>query len=82
MTKIEELIDSVYYLTDSEPLTDVHVSRIMKEYAEYYAKKCLDVAMNNVKFQFADMVIEGSSHKEIIDLDYEQTFNFKLPEHE
>lgn len=42
MTKIDELIDSIYNSKDRFDWVDIE--KIMKEYAEWYANKCLLVA--------------------------------------
>lgn len=82
MTKIENLI---------QEFVDPHVFKIngyealqfvMKEYAEWYAKKCLDTIAKNIHFEYADTDVEGYLHKEIVGLDYEKTFDLKLPRHE
>lgn len=59
-----------------------YIYSAMKEYAEHYAKKCLQMAIVNVRFQYGEVDVEGSTHKEIVDLDYKKTFCFKLPKHE
>ena len=85
MTKIEQIFIR-YNIHPSDlhldELIAVDIVEMMKEYAEYYAQKCLEVAAENVRFQYGDIDVEGSAHKEIVDLDYEKTFGFKLPEHE
>ena len=87
MSKIDELISSVSYVAfeefgENRVVSIEDASDIMKIYAEWYAKQCLNIAAENVRFQYGDIDVEGIVHKEIVDLDYEKTFCFKLPEHE
>lgn len=55
-----------------------HIYLAMKEYAEWYAKQCLSIAAENVKFQYGDIDVEGLAHKEIVDLDYEKNLLFQI----
>lgn len=41
MTKIEELIESIRQTGESQDFYEYAIERIMKEYAEWYALKCL-----------------------------------------
>ncbi len=50
MSKIDELLDSIWFY---DPFSDqtyhtCDIERIMKEYAEYYAKKCLKIADSHI----------------------------------
>lgn len=82
MTKIEELIDSLGNQYDWD---DIQVSQIMREYAEFYAKKCLEIAAENAtgtpKYDFSNpytsTLIEDS-----VNIDENSILNIKLPEHE
>lgn len=100
MTKIDELIESI---TKCEEFTmgydDVcwpdDVKRIMKEYAEYYAKKCLEIAAKNAKLSVGDwahpkgypylMVNQNPNRLEGEDYYFtkqESIIDIKLPDHE
>lgn len=79
MSKIDELIDSIRQSTGGYyPATefyDYSIERIMKEYAEWYAHKCLE------KFEKdSDPVYDMQGDF----LGYSTPYleNFKLPEHE
>lgn len=85
MNKIDELIEKIRQRPsgwDTVEFFEHDIETIMIEYAEWYAKKCLQMAAANVKFQYGYVDVEGSTHREIVDLDYEKTFCFKLPEHD
>jgi hypothetical protein len=71
MSKITELIDSCLFL---QYRTDIEqVDRIMKEYAEWYANKCLDVAAKEAE------IIEIGTTSFILT---NSITDIKLPEHE
>lgn len=71
MNKIEELIDSIW---DFDGYSTPDIRRIMKEYAEIYAEKCLQFAYNTH--------FDGSSPDDYWFVDEEQFFNITLPPHE
>jgi hypothetical protein len=87
MTKIDELIESIitceqFTMGYNDVCWPDDVKRIMQEYAEHYAKKCLEIAAENVKFEFGEVDVEGYSYKEIVGIDYESLLNIEMPEHE
>lgn len=77
MTKIEEILN--YYIPPTCQV-DSHL-KMMKEYAEWYAKKCLEIAAHNVEvgkqgafgtyWNRGDLVVNKQSITDI-----------QLPEHE
>ena len=72
MTKIEEILNKYRDITrwpEYPEITEDEYIRAMKEYAEWYVNECLKIAAKNVKFEYGYMDVEGSSHKEIVDLD-------------
>lgn len=92
MTKVDELIDSIYNKEERFDYTDIE--KIMKEYAEYYAKQCLAIAAEKALFS-----VSNSQNKKIwlygnrmsvpivnrideIHIFKESITNIKLPEHD
>lgn len=73
MTKIEELVEksSIFLEYENDKFS---IYKIMEEYAEYYAKKCLEIA--NSQFE-PDMSSTGTGW--VGDL---LPTDIKLPEHE
>ena len=80
MSKIEELIESIRNKNtgyDTQDFLDYSIERIMQEYAEYYAKKCLEIASNEARPKpeyFEGEIWYGVDSKTIT--------NIKLPDHE
>ena len=52
----------------------------LKEYAEFYAKKCLEIAANETEMKYEKLDYHPSAWKEVIDKD--SILNIKLPEHD
>lgn len=89
MSKIKKLISTVWNKTDSnEHIYDIYVSEIedlMKSYAEYYAKKCLEIAADNAtgtpiydySNPYTAILLEDK-----VNIDVDSILNIKLPEHE
>lgn len=73
MTKVEELLDSIWRNEEERYQYD-DIQHIMQEYAEYYAKKCLEIAVNEVDC--------GNVEDFQYDIARESILNIKLPEHE
>jgi len=78
MTKLEEIIAKYNYDNDSF----LSIESMMRDYAEFYAKRCLEIAAEQVKFEYGEFDVEGFTHKEIVGIDYGSILNIKLPEHE
>lgn len=81
MTKIEELIKSItvpvfHATSEHEMLYPIQVEMIMKEYAEFYAQKCLEIAVEKV--QVNHLSDESLNCKLIV----KAIDRMKLPEHE
>lgn len=77
MTKIEEILQENVHVPKhgSDPeWTEDNVRIAMKEYAEYYAKKCLEITALNVDC--------GNIEDWQYDIVRESILNIKLPEHE
>lgn len=78
MTKIEEILN--YYIPPTCQV-DSHL-KMMKEYAEWYAKKCLEIAADNAE------IYEEGYYNRNDDPDYRWAVNkesitdIQLPEHE
>ena len=86
MTKIEEIIERNRNKTDhyaDQEFSDfgnISVESAMKEYAEYYAKKVLEIVTVKVRMKW-EYVGDGSDDgMQIIDKD--PILNIKLPEHD
>lgn len=78
MTKIEEILN--YYIPPTCQV-DSHL-KMMKEYAEYYAKKCLEIAAENAETEvqwFYNRQDDEESHAVV---NKESITNIQLPEHE
>lgn len=78
MIKIDNLIDSILgednlYFPEQH-FSSENIKKIMKEYAEYYAKKCLEIAINEINCGNAEDFQYDIARKSIL--------NIKLPEHE
>lgn len=77
MSKIKELISTVWTKTDSDSrVYDIYVSDIedvMKAYAEYYAQKCINAIASNY-------VTVNCPTWEIVDR--KTILEFELPDHE
>ena len=91
MSKIEEILN--YYVPPACQV-DSHLA-MMKEYAEYYAKKCLEIAAENAKLSLGNwvhpkgypclMVNQNPNRMEGEDYFYvnqKSITNIQLPEHE
>jgi len=84
MSKIEELISQKFFPDQLENLGYVEkiITDLMKEYAEIYAKRCLEIASENVE------MFEEGFYNRIDDLEYKWSIdkgsilNIDLPEHE
>lgn len=88
MTKIEELIDKHSYKSSGQiGLIDLKV--LCKEYAEWYAKKCLKIAADKAMVirtfyssdppQIWDVTFEESSY---VHVHKDSILNIQLPEHD
>ncbi len=75
MTKIKEIYQKFNFNCD-----EVFFEQAMKEYAEQYAQTHQDNILNSLQFIYGDVDVEGTSHSEIVDLDYESVPN--LPDHD
>ncbi len=70
--KIEELLSPILVL---QYKSDIElVENAMKEYAEYYAKKCLEIAADKAECECGGYI--GS------EIEPSSILNIKLPEHE
>lgn len=78
MNKIDELIDSIY--NPKEKFDWIDIERIMKEYAEYYSKRVLEIAAKNAKWSCFPTKDDPTAFEEIVDKD--SILNIQLPEHE
>jgi hypothetical protein len=85
MSKIEKLIKKIKTKSldyGIDVFDEYQIEQIMQEYAEYYAKKCLEIAAENV-----ELFQEGYYNRND-DLDYkwsvdrESITKIQLPEHE
>lgn len=82
MTKLEEILEKNRLKTDHyadqefEAYGIVSIESAMKEYAEFYAKKCLEIAAKEANFMFTG---DGPEDYEI---DKDSILNIKLPEHD
>lgn len=72
MTKITELIDSIPC-----PFWTEDIERIMIEYAEIYAKECLEKAAENAKCVYVHDFIHGFA----ANVKKESILNITLPKH-
>ena len=80
MTKIEELMNSVIVdgpVYPEQYFSIENIEKIMKEYAEFYAKKCLEIAVENA-FYVPDRY--GTLSKKYVNKD--DVLNINLPEHD
>ena len=79
MTKIEELLNGY----DHQPGYD-DIVKLMKKYAEIYAKKCLEIAAEECQIDMEIPVIDGcSSYTDYYYVpDKNSIKNIILPEHE
>ncbi len=92
MSKIDELIESGIELYDRSYIQTKSTPELMKEYAEWYAIKCLKVAAENADIRkeftmgFGDsnvyFVSETEENGYIMSVNKESILNIKLPEHE
>jgi hypothetical protein len=55
MLKIENVIDSIYSSYGSQSCGESSVYAIVKEYAEYYAERCLKIAADNAQIESFDL---------------------------
>lgn len=76
MTKIEKLLIDFEpnWQTDKYELEIEDIKNICTEYAEFYAKKCLEIAINEINCGNAEDFQYDIARKSIL--------NIKLPEHE
>ena len=78
MTKIKEIID--HYVP---PICQGSwYEDMMKEYAEYFAKKCLEIAAKEVTFEYEEYYRDGDYYMDIVGIDSDSILNIKLPEHD
>lgn len=91
MTKIEEMIDELEKKTPDGILRPYIVETLMEKYAEYYARKCLEIAAKNalIKKEFTlgfDPVIyltnETEENNYLMTVSKDSIINITLPEHE
>lgn len=87
MTKIEEIAfkytKSDYY--NQQTFSFLDVISAMKEYAEYYAEKCLEVAAENAtgtpmydySNPYTTILLEDR-----VNINFDSILNIKLPDHE
>lgn len=81
MTKIEELLETIErYQHTPEPIDTYgyfDIVKIMKEYAEWYAQKCLEIAAEHAQsITDIDEYIYGSI------VDKNTILNIKFPDHD
>jgi len=78
MNKINNLIENNIVVHSASLLEDIE--RIMKEYAEYYAQKCLETAATEAK---TELVVDFHVSNQPYSIDnMDSILNIKLPEHE
>lgn len=86
MNKIEEIIDkhdaTTYYGCLSRGNWNENIILMMKEYAEYYAIKCLQLAAKSVKSEQVMNIQQGYEPFAETRIDKGSILNIKLPEHE
>jgi len=84
MTKIEEIFKKHGVdIQVSYPPSPKIIEEMMKEYAEYYANICLQIAVDEAKLISVPKFREaGFEHYYNIGLDRDSILNIKLPEHE
>lgn len=78
MTKIEQILDS----NASEPYWKNDILKAMKEYAEFYAKKCLEIAAQkaSANFECIGAVLGAENVNPYVE--EESILKIKLPSHE
>lgn len=85
MTKIEEILNKYRDISrwpEYPEILDAEYVLAMKEYAENYAKKCLEIAAKEVTTLQVPNIQQGySPYLETI-IDVSSILNIKLPEHE
>lgn len=91
MTKIEEIKYAVLEVTGATDYEDC-IDQCMKEYAEVYARKVLEVAMNNATILYNGQstrdriyyieAYDSSRKEQTFQVDPDSILNIKLPEHE
>lgn len=79
MTKINELIDSIW---DFDGYSAPHIRRIMKEYAEIYAEKCLEIAAENATCDELFRYGKYDQEEVYFEVNYKSITNITLPPHE
>ena len=88
MSKIEEILNKYRDITrwpEYPVITEDEYIRAMKEYAEYYAKECLQIAAENATGQpcydysnrYCVSIIENE-----VNINKESITNIQLPDHE
>lgn len=85
MTKIEELITSIketYGGMFSQEFDESDINRILKEYAEIYARKCLQIAAKeaSANFECIGAVLGAENVNPYVE--EESILKIKLPEHD
>lgn len=84
MSKIEELIDSIrwkYYHNECE-FGGIDIEEIMKEYAEIYAKRCLEIAAENATCDELCRYGKYDQEEVYFEVNYKSITNIDLPPHE
>ncbi len=86
MKKIEEILNNATDITPNPFIPNsfwrYEIEKVMKEYAEFYAKKCLNIAaaQSCANFECIDVVLGAENINPYVEID--SILNIQLPEHE